>query len=118
MNSWKIIKNEEQYLEVLSRIEVLMDVELNTPEGNELELLSLLAENYEENNFPHPDPSPIDVIKYYIEVKGLKQKDLVGIIGDKSLVSKVFNGERPLNLRMVKNLHGKIKIPYSLLLQS
>lgn len=117
MKNWTIIKSEDQYMKVLSRIEELMDAEPNTPEGEELDLLSLLAENYEENNFPHPNPSPIDVIKYYIELRGLKQKDLVGIIGDKSLVSKVINGERTLNLRMVKNLHDKVNIPYSLLLQ-
>jgi len=117
MKNWKVIKNEEQYMEVLSRIDEIMDVEPNTPEADELDLLSLLVENYEEKNFPHPNPSPIDVIKYYIEVRGLKQKDLVGIIGDKTLVSRVINGERELNLRMVKNLHDKINIPYSLLLQ-
>ena len=70
-----------------------------------------------QKNFPHADPDPIEVIKYYIDGRGLKQKDLVGIIGDKSLVSKVINKERALNLRMVKNLHDKMNIPYSSLLQ-
>ncbi|MEN6454708.1 MAG: transcriptional regulator [Prolixibacteraceae bacterium] len=117
MKNWKILKNEDEYNRVLARIEELMDSEPNTPDGDELELLMLLAEHYEENNFPHADPDPVEVIKYYIELRGWKQKDLVGIIGDKSLVSKVINKERGLNLRMIKNLHDKMKIPYSLLLQ-
>jgi len=82
-----------------------------------LELISLLAQNYEEYNFPLPSADPVDVIQYYIEQRGLKYKDLVGIIGDKTLVSKVINRERKLNLRMVKNLHDQMKIPYALLLQ-
>jgi len=117
MKNWKISKSEDEYNSVLARIEELMDAKPNTPDGDELELLMLLAEHYEENNFPHANPDPIEVIKYYIDVRGLKQKDLVGIIGDKSLVSKVINKERALNLRMVKNLHDKMNIPYSLLLQ-
>lgn len=94
-----------------------MDAQQGTPEGEELDLLSLLVENYEETNFPLPNADPVDVIQYYIEQRGLKYKDLVGIIGDKTLVSKVINRERKLNLRMVKNLHEHMKIPYSLLLQ-
>ena len=117
MNCWKLIKSEEEYNSVLFRIEELMDVEPGTPEGDELELLFLLAENYELKNFPITNPEPLEVLKFYIEQRGLKQKDLVGIIGDKTLVSKVLKGERDLNLRMIKSLHDKMNIPYALLLQ-
>jgi len=117
MKRFKIIKTEAEYEDVLSRIEEIMDAKPRIPEGDELELISLLAQNYEESNFPLPAADPVDVIQYYIEQRGLKYKDLVGIIGDKTLVSKVINRERKLNLRMVKNLHDQMKIPYALLLQ-
>lgn len=113
----KVIKSEAEYEAALARVEEIMDAEPNTPEGEELELLALLIESYEENNFPLSNPDPIDVIQYYIDQRGLKYKDLVGIIGDKTSVSKVINRERQLNLRMIKNLHEKMNIPYSLLLQ-
>jgi len=112
----KVIKSDAEYEAVLARIEEIMDAVPNTPDGEELELLALLTENYEENNFPLTNPDPIDVIQYYIDQRGLKYKDLVGIIGDKTSVSKVINRERQLNLRMIKNLHDKMNIPYSLLL--
>lgn len=114
---FKIIRSEAEYEQALERIEQIMEAEAGTPEGDELELLSLLVQNYEESNFPLPDPDPVAVIQYFIELRGLKYKDLIGVIGDKTLVSKVINKERKLNLRMVKNLHDKMKIPYSLLLQ-
>lgn len=117
MRNYKIIKSEAEYEKVLARIEEIMDAQQDTPEGEELELLSLLVEKYEETNFPLPKADPIDVIIYYIEQRGLKYKDLIGIIGDKTLVSKIINRERKLNLRMVKNLHDKMNIPYVLLLQ-
>lgn len=112
-----IIKTDTEYESVLARIEEIMDALPNTPEGDELELLSVLVEKYENEKYPLPEADPVDVIQYYIEQRGLKAKDLVGIIGDKAIVSKVMNRERKLNLRMVRNLHQKAKIPYSLLIQ-
>lgn len=117
MENWKIIKDEEEYQKVLIRIDELIDSEQNTPEGEELDLLALLVEHYEETNFPIPDPDPIDVIKYYIEMRGMKTRDLANIIGDETLVSRVLNKETELNIGMIKNLHDQMNIPYSLLLR-
>ena len=111
-----IIKSDKQYKSALGRIEQIMDAEPNTPEGDELELLSLLVEKYEKGSYPLPEADPVDVIQYYMEQRGLKAKDLVGIIGDKAIVSKIMSRERKLNLKMVRNLHQKVKIPYSLLM--
>lgn len=111
-----VLKTDEEYQMALVRIEQLMDAKTNTPEGDELELLSLLVENYEQEKYPLPEADPVDVIRYYMEQRGLKAKDLVGIIGDKSIVSKIMNRERKLNLQMVRNLHQKAKIPYNLLM--
>lgn len=114
--TYKVLKTNKEYEEALERIELIMDAIPGTPEGDELELLALLVQNYEEKNFPLPNPDPIDVIEYYIEQRGLKNKDLIGILGDKSIVSLVINRKRGLTLNMVKNLHKKMNIPYSLLL--
>jgi HTH-type transcriptional regulator / antitoxin HigA len=111
-----VIKTDEEYDNTLARIEQIMDAIPNTPDGDELELLSLLVEKYEKEKFPLPEADPVDVIQYYMEQRGLKAKDLVGIIGDKSIVSKIMNRERKLNLQMVRNLHQKAKIPYHLLM--
>jgi HTH-type transcriptional regulator/antitoxin HigA len=111
-----IVKTDEEYENALARLEQLMDAEPNTPECDELELLSLLVEKYEKEIYPLPEADPVDVIQYYMEQRGLKAKDLVGIIGDKAIVSKIMNRERKLNLKMVRNLHQKVKIPYSLLM--
>lgn len=113
----KLIKTDEEYSKTMERIEELMDAKQSTPEGDELELLSVLIEKYEAENYPLPEPTPIDVIQFYIEQRGLKAKDLVGIIGDKTTVSKILNKERKLNLGMVRRLHQKANIPYDLLMQ-
>ena len=111
-----VIKTDEEYESALARIEQIMDAKPKSPEGDELELISMLIEKYEQEKYPLPEADPVDVIRYYMEQRGLKATDLVGIIGDKASVSKVLNRERKLNLRMVRNLHQKAKIPYSLLM--
>ena len=113
----KIIKTEEEYDKALERLEVIFDTETGTPEGDEMELLSLLITNYEDEHYPIPDPDPIEAIEFIMEQTNLKPKDLVGIIGDKASVSKILNRKRKLTLDMIRNLHEKLKIPLDALLK-
>lgn len=64
----------------------------NTPEFDELDILTTLVESYEEKHYKIAAPDPISAILFRMEQEGLKQKDLVPILGDKSIVSKVLNG--------------------------
>ena len=63
----KPIKTEADYHQALQQIEQLFDVELNTPEGNQLEILTTLVEDYEEKYHPIELPLPYDAIIYYLE---------------------------------------------------
>lgn len=113
----KLIKTEEDYLNALARIEVIFDAEPGTLEGDEAELLVFLIEKYEEVHYPIPDPDPIEALEFIMEQTNLKPKDLVGIIGDKTNVSKVLNRKRKLTIEMIRNLHEKLKIPFEALLK-
>lgn len=46
------IKTKEEYTQALERLEVIFDSKKGTPEGNELEILGVLIEQYENENFP------------------------------------------------------------------
>jgi HTH-type transcriptional regulator/antitoxin HigA len=112
----RLIKNEEDHEKALSRIEQLMDAKPGTAEMDELELLTALVEMYEERHFPISWPDPIDAIKFRMDQLGLSQKDLVPFIGNKSKVSEVLNGKRPLTLAMMRGLHKGLGIPAEVLL--
>jgi HTH-type transcriptional regulator/antitoxin HigA len=56
MMTIKAIKTQKDYQKALSRIDELMDGEPNTPEGDELELLVILVEQYEEEKSPIKEP--------------------------------------------------------------
>ena len=69
----KLIKTEEDYNLVLSRIETLMDAKADTPEAEELKLLAALVELYENEHYAMDPPDPIDAIKFRMEQLGLNQ---------------------------------------------
>ena len=51
----KPIKTEKDYKEALKRLEVIFDAEPNTTEGDELEILAKLIDEYENENYPIED---------------------------------------------------------------
>jgi HTH-type transcriptional regulator / antitoxin HigA len=109
----KVIKNENEYKEVMKEINCLIDLDppVDSEEGDKLELLTLLAMTYENEHFKIDDPDPIEAIKFRMEQMNLSQKDLVPFIGTKSKVSEVLNKKRPLNLSMIRALSRGLNIP-------
>jgi len=105
------IKTEEDYNNTLSQIESLMDAKSNTVQMDELEILTTLVEAYEEQHYKIDAPDPIEAIKFRMEQEGLKQKDLVSIVGSKSRVSEILNKKRKLTIEMIRNLHKQLHIP-------
>lgn len=112
----RIIKTEEEYEKALARLEKVFDAPADTAEGDEAELLVLLIEKYEEEHYPIAAPDPIEAIKFRMEQMNMKKKDLAEIIGYKSRVSEIFSKKRKLSLKMIRNLHNKLKIPYESLM--
>jgi len=105
------IKNEEDYTQALSYIESLMDAQPDTPQMDELEVLTTLVEAYEEQHYKMEAPDPIEAIKFRMEQEGLKQKDLISMVGSKSRVSEILNKKRKLTIEMIRNLHIQLHIP-------
>jgi HTH-type transcriptional regulator/antitoxin HigA len=114
-NNWTVLKSENAYQEALKRLDEIFDVEPGSAEDKEADLLVLLIEKYEEENYPIPDPDPVEAIKFIMEQKSLKQKDLIGIIGDKATVSKVL--KRKLTIEMIRKLNINLKIPFEALIK-
>jgi len=113
----KLIKTKKDYQEALKRLEIIFDANPNTKEGDELDILALLIEKYEEEHFPIEAPDPIEAIKFRMEQMGYKQKDLENIIGYKGRVSEILNRKRKLTLEMIRKLHETLQIPTDVLLQ-
>jgi HTH-type transcriptional regulator/antitoxin HigA len=113
----KLIKTKKDYEQALKRLEVIFDARPGTKEGDELEILALLIEKYEQEHFPIEAPDPIEAIKFRMEQMGYKQKDLENIIGYKGRVSEILNRKRKLTLEMIRKIHETLQIPTDVLLQ-
>jgi HTH-type transcriptional regulator/antitoxin HigA len=105
------VKTEEDYQAALLEAEALMDAELDTPEGDRLDILVTLIERYENQHCPIDPSDPIAAINFLMERKGLTPKDLVPCIGQLNRVYEVLNRKRRLSLRMIRNLHHSFGIP-------
>ncbi len=100
--NWKVIKTEKEHQIALKRLEEIFDSKKESKNGDELELLSLLIDNYEKEKFPVDLPDPIAAIKFRMEQLGYNQKDLTDVIGLKSRVSEILNKKRKLTLDMIR----------------
>jgi HTH-type transcriptional regulator/antitoxin HigA len=65
------IKTGADYEAVLEEIERLMDAEPNTQECDRLDVLTTLAEAWEEKYHQIEDPDPIEAILHRMEALGL-----------------------------------------------
>ena len=114
----KPIKSEKDYRTALERLEVIFDAPIDTKEGDEAEILSLLIENYENEHYPIAPPDPIEAIKIRMEELNMRQKDLVGIIGGKSRVSEILNRKKRLTVDMIRDLERILQISASVLVNN
>ena len=114
----KPIKTEQDYFEALERLEVIFDALPGTNEGDELEILGILLEKYENKHFPIELPDPIEAIKFRMEQKNYSQNDLDEVIGLKSRASEILNKKRKLSLEMIRKLTEKWLIPSDVLIQA
>jgi HTH-type transcriptional regulator/antitoxin HigA len=115
----KPIKSKSQHEEYLLKAYELMqrDLRPNSKESDELELLSILIEAYEKENFPIDAPNPIDAILFRIEQLGMTKSELNRILGSRSRTSEILSGKRKLSLAMIRKLNEKLGIPAETLIQ-
>lgn len=111
------IRNENDYQKALVRLEAIFDSKKGTKEGDELEILSILIDKYENETSPIGLPDPIEAIKFRMEQMGMKQKDLAEVVGFKSRVSEILNKKRKLTLEMIRKLNTNLHIPTDVLVQ-
>ncbi len=112
------IKTEKDYNLALTRLEEIFDAKSGTSNGDELEVLGILIDQYENEHFPVGLPDPIEAIKFRMEQLGFNQNDLANIVGLKSRASEILNRKRKLSLEMIRQLHDKLNIPTDVLIQA
>jgi HTH-type transcriptional regulator/antitoxin HigA len=116
-NELSVIKTDSQYRAYLAELEKLIerDPTADSLEGKRLELLGLLIETFEKEGHRFARPSAIEMISFRLQELGLKQADLVPMIGTKGRVSEVMSGKRSLTIPMIRKVSHGLGIPIQLL---
>ena len=103
----RVIETEEENERFLQIIKKLMrngEDKISPEEESLLILLSNLVEDFEEKAYPIPDSPPNEILKMFMEDRGMKQKDLVPVFGSEGVVSEIISGKRPITLKTAKKL--------------
>lgn len=114
--SIKPIRTKTDYNSALTSISKLMSAKPKSRQADELEILTVLVEDYERKHFPIVAPDPVEAIKFRMEQMGLSRKDLEPCIGSRARVSEILNRKRELTLKMIKSLHESLGIPVEALI--
>ncbi|MEF8810750.1 MAG: transcriptional regulator [Bacteroidales bacterium] len=112
----KPIKTEKDYREALKRLEEIFDAPIDSQESDEADVLAILVDEYEKQNYPIETPDPIEAIKIRMEKLNLRQVDLIPEIGGKSRVSEILNRERRLTIGMIRKLTKKLNLSADILI--
>ena len=113
----KPIRTEKDHEAALVEIEKLWGAQEGTPRGDRLDVLITLVEAYEQSGHPIDAPDPIEAIRFRLEQLGEDHRALVGVIGNRSRVHEVLNGQRGLSLAMIRRLHQEFGIPAEVLIR-
>jgi len=111
--NYAAIRTQGDYQTTLREISALMelDPDVNSPEGDRLDVLVTLVQAFEQRHFPMDLPDPVEAIKFRVEQQGLQPKDLEPMIGQRNRVYKILNRKRPLTQAMIWRLHTGLGMP-------
>jgi len=107
----KVIRSEAENEHYINALYALEQKRSLTREEKELaDLLTLLIEDFESKRYPLPRATPRQALSFLMEQHALKQKDLVGILGTRSVVSEVINGRRELTKEQIRRLSQRFQV--------
>lgn len=109
---YTIIKNKEQYFAYCNFLEALVDLaDQNTAVEDEIDLLTLLIEKYDEEHNSFAALDPIRLLKSFMEDHHLNATALSGILGiSKGYVSDILNYKKGLSKDVIRKLSEYFKV--------
>jgi HTH-type transcriptional regulator/antitoxin HigA len=114
------IRTDQDHRAALAEIDACWGAAEGTEEGDKLDVLVALVENYEARRWPiESDESfdPIDVLDYAIEELGHSQTELAELLGSRSRASEILSRRRALTVEMIHTISEAWKIPADILVR-
>ena len=107
---YTVIKTDEQYFEYCRILENIVFQE-NEQLNDEIELLTLLIEKWDQDHNTFDDLDPVELLKSLMEDHHLKAKDLADFLElSKGTVSKILNYQKGLSKESIRRLSKHFKL--------
>ena len=90
------VRTEAEYDAALARITELLDAEINTPEGEELDRISTLVEIYEAEHYPMEKPEPAPALEFLLDQQMVSRERMMALAGDGADLDAILVGEAPI----------------------
>lgn len=106
------IRNRKDYARAVSAMNALLDAgaaDETHPLAGLAATLGELIGDYDARQFPVPDVSGREMLRFLMEQHGLTQSELPEV-GSQGVVSEILSGKRELNLRQVRALARRFGI--------
>ena len=110
------IRTKADHAMAMDRINEIWEAKPKSAEADELEVLSLLVEEYEQKHIKMPQIDPVSLLLHVMEARELSRKDLEPYIGTRARVAEVLNRVRPMSLEMIRRLSNGLNLPADLLI--
>lgn len=100
------LRNETEYEAAVAEIDALIerDPAPGTEDGDRLDMLAILVEAYETDHLPIREVSPVEVVTFLMDQRGMTRADLEPLLGSKSRVSEFLSGTRELSKAQIRKL--------------
>ena len=108
---YTVIKDKSQYEEYCNHLEGLLSGDINNAIQDEVDLLTLLIEKFDEENNTFKESDPITLLRSFMQDHHLKPQHLVDILGiSKGYVSDILNYKKGLSKEVIRKLADYFKV--------
>jgi HTH-type transcriptional regulator/antitoxin HigA len=106
----RLIASDEQLDEYTNTLIELQEQRMTAEDREYARLLAALIEKYENEHYQIRAATPREVLVELIEQNGLRQRDLVPLLGTETAVSMIVNGRRPLSKANIEKLSRRFRV--------
>lgn len=108
---YTLIRNRNQYNQYCDQLETLLTQGDDAHLQDEIDLLTLLIEKYDEEHNPFNGTDPITLLRSFMQDHHLKPQDITQILGiSKGYVSDILNYKKGLSKEVIRRLADYFKV--------
>ena len=104
------VRTEAEYDAALARISELLDAEIDSPEGEDLDRITTLVEIYEDEHYPMGEPDPVSMIEFLLDQEIVTREQLLPLAGSDASLDAILAGQGPIPPGLAQLLYEEVGI--------